>query len=174
MDTTPAPSSQATFGATAALQEAPPKPLAVLLMQILCGAGVVYEIGMTVVSFFLMPGGPAMMVVHLFSLAFTAAMVAWFGCAFLGAQRGETYGRLLGLSVLIVLALFISGMVFTTLEAVGGTGRSDIRRTALMAGGGVLLAAIAWWIRAYGFSKAARAWFSQSRGVEVHLPGWDA
>ena len=174
MDTHPTAPSLATFGAAAASTAAPPKPVAVLLLQILCGIAIALELGVTVMSFWRFPVGSGMLLVRLFSLAFNAALIVWLGSALFGAQRGESYGRLLGLSVLVVLTLIGVTNVLGGLTNDGTPGVSEAYRMGRLAGSGLGLALMAWWIRAYGFSATARAWFDQSRGVEVHLHGWDA
>lgn len=152
--------------ATPTFMDAAPKPVAALLLQILCAAGVVWALYLLATMLGQVAG--AARIVRwwplLLGVLVCGLLLAWFGFTLVGIQRRTNYGRRLGLTVLAILLLSVVVSLVPLLIAGDRPGVATAYRVGQFFGCALWLFLIGAWINKFALSKKARAWFRMDDG----------
>ena len=136
------------------------KPVSAWLLQFACAIGITAVFAVIALSVKAMLLSDTMRwSVAAAHVAVDCAVMIWLAAAFVGAQRRTRYGRPLGLTVIGALFLLATGVFVRMMAADVQAGVPGAYLLGQGIGGAVLPLLCAWWWRAFGFSKGARAWF---------------
>jgi hypothetical protein len=136
------------------------KPMSVWLVQITSALGITALtaiIAMTVDR--MLMADHVRWVAAMAHLAIDAGLLMAFTAAFVGAQRRASYGRRLGLALIGLLFLLFLAVIVLMQMKDAQQGLPGAYVVGELAGGSIWLLLCVWWWRAFGYSKASRAWF---------------